>query len=190
MAAAGPSADFGTRNAEQSRQTVAGQIIPHSALRAPRSDRSPGFRLPQAQARNFRGRLFLAWLPKHATKPKNNRAFWRKKLAANERRDVRVTRALRRSGWRVVCFVRFSRCYREFETSPNSIPDRGGEGGFNGRGIEFVPRLRQNRVGPRAKVLRQTPGSRRESSATRPAARGRRRRAPAPAWCAGRRRGP
>ena len=40
--------------------------------------------------------------PKHATKPKNNRAFWRKKLAANKARDRLVNRALRRTGWRVL----------------------------------------------------------------------------------------
>ena len=40
--------------------------------------------------------------PKHATKAANNAAFWRKKLAANKARDRRVTRTLRRLGWRVV----------------------------------------------------------------------------------------
>lgn len=40
--------------------------------------------------------------PKHATQPKNNRAFWQKKLGANRRRDLLVTRVLRRGGWRVV----------------------------------------------------------------------------------------
>lgn len=40
--------------------------------------------------------------PKHRTKPANNAAFWRKKLAANKARDRRVTRTLRRMGWRVL----------------------------------------------------------------------------------------
>lgn len=40
--------------------------------------------------------------PKHATKPKNNRGFWRRKLAGNKQRDQLVNRALRRAGWRVV----------------------------------------------------------------------------------------
>jgi DNA mismatch endonuclease, patch repair protein len=40
--------------------------------------------------------------PRHATKPKGNAAFWRKKLAANKARDRRVNRALRRAGWRVL----------------------------------------------------------------------------------------
>jgi DNA mismatch endonuclease (patch repair protein) len=40
--------------------------------------------------------------PKHATKPANNRAFWRRKLAGNKTRDRVVNRVLRREGWRVV----------------------------------------------------------------------------------------
>ena len=40
--------------------------------------------------------------PKHATKPKNNRPFWQRKLSANKQRDVLVTQTLRRGGWRVL----------------------------------------------------------------------------------------
>ena len=40
--------------------------------------------------------------PKHETKPKNNRAFWRRKLSANKARDRLVNHALRRAGWRVL----------------------------------------------------------------------------------------
>jgi DNA mismatch endonuclease, patch repair protein len=40
--------------------------------------------------------------PRHATKPANNRAFWRRKLAGNKKRDALVTRTLRRAGWKVV----------------------------------------------------------------------------------------
>ncbi len=40
--------------------------------------------------------------PRHATKPSNNAAFWRKKLAANKARDRLVTRTLRKIGWRVL----------------------------------------------------------------------------------------
>ncbi len=36
-----------------------------------------------------------------ATVPKRNRQFWSDKLAANRRRDARVVRALRSTGWRV-----------------------------------------------------------------------------------------
>jgi DNA mismatch endonuclease (patch repair protein) len=40
--------------------------------------------------------------PKHATQPKNNAAFWLKKLAGNRARDRLVTRTLRRQGWTVI----------------------------------------------------------------------------------------
>src|SRR5579872_6447209 len=39
--------------------------------------------------------------PRHATKPKNNAAFWQRKLQSNRARDVKVNRELRRLGWRV-----------------------------------------------------------------------------------------
>ncbi|NOS68991.1 MAG: DNA mismatch endonuclease Vsr [Verrucomicrobia bacterium] len=40
--------------------------------------------------------------PKHATKPMNNRAFWRRKLSANQKRDRLVNRTLRRTGWHIL----------------------------------------------------------------------------------------
>ena len=40
--------------------------------------------------------------PKHGTKPRNNAAFWRKKIAANVARDRHVNRELKRAGWRVL----------------------------------------------------------------------------------------
>jgi DNA mismatch endonuclease (patch repair protein) len=40
--------------------------------------------------------------PRHATTPRNNAAFWRKKLSANKARDRKVNRALRAAGWRVL----------------------------------------------------------------------------------------
>lgn len=38
---------------------------------------------------------------RRATVPKNNRAFWEAKFAANRARDARALRALRRAGYRV-----------------------------------------------------------------------------------------
>jgi len=38
----------------------------------------------------------------HCTQPRQNAAFWRKKLAGNKARDRLVTRQLRRLGWTVV----------------------------------------------------------------------------------------
>jgi len=40
--------------------------------------------------------------PLHATQPKNNAAFWRKKLSGNKARDRLVTRTLRKRGWHVL----------------------------------------------------------------------------------------
>ena len=40
--------------------------------------------------------------PLHATQPKQNAAFWREKIAANQARDRFVTRTLRAQGWRVL----------------------------------------------------------------------------------------
>jgi len=40
--------------------------------------------------------------PLHATQPKTNAAFWRKKFAAHRTRDRLVSRTLRNLGWRVL----------------------------------------------------------------------------------------
>jgi DNA mismatch endonuclease, patch repair protein len=40
--------------------------------------------------------------PKHATQPKGNAAFWRRKFAQNIARDQLVSRTLRSHGWRVL----------------------------------------------------------------------------------------
>jgi DNA mismatch endonuclease (patch repair protein) len=42
--------------------------------------------------------------PIHATAPKSNVEWWRAKLAGNQARDQRVTRALRDAGWLVMRF--------------------------------------------------------------------------------------
>jgi DNA mismatch endonuclease, patch repair protein len=40
--------------------------------------------------------------PYHATQPKSNRAYWRPKLKRNKERDRIITKALRKSGWKVL----------------------------------------------------------------------------------------
>lgn len=40
--------------------------------------------------------------PRHATKPKSNRLYWRNKFHRNKQRDRRVNRHLREIGWHVV----------------------------------------------------------------------------------------
>lgn len=40
--------------------------------------------------------------PRHATRPKQNRTFWDAKIAGNQARDTRVSRGLRKAGWKVL----------------------------------------------------------------------------------------
>lgn len=42
--------------------------------------------------------------PIHGTFPKRNRIWWKEKLAANQERDGRASRLLRRAGWSVLRF--------------------------------------------------------------------------------------
>lgn len=60
------------------------------------------FIFPKSRMALFVDGCFWHGCPRHATQPKNNRAFWQRKLAGNKRRDARVTRALRRAGWSVI----------------------------------------------------------------------------------------
>lgn len=62
----------------------------------------PDFVFPKLRLALFVDGCFWHACPRHATQPRHNAAFWRKKLAANKARDRLVTRTLRRSGWRVV----------------------------------------------------------------------------------------
>jgi DNA mismatch endonuclease, patch repair protein len=65
--------------------------------------------------------------PFHRTSPKSNRAWWRTKLAANRRRDLRTTRLLRKAGW-VVVRVWEHRALRTPERAARTIADRVSEG--------------------------------------------------------------
>ncbi|MDZ4403015.1 very short patch repair endonuclease [Prosthecobacter sp.] len=40
--------------------------------------------------------------PRHATRPKQNRKFWDAKIERNQKRDLLVTRELRKAGWTVL----------------------------------------------------------------------------------------
>ena len=62
----------------------------------------PDFVFPKHKLAVFVDGCFWHGCAKHATQPKNNAAFWRKKLAANRARDHLVTRTLRSRGLRVV----------------------------------------------------------------------------------------
>ena len=62
----------------------------------------PDFVFPKLRLALFVDGCFWHGCPQHGTKPRGNAAFWRKKFAANRARDLRVTRTLRRHGWRVL----------------------------------------------------------------------------------------
>jgi G:T-mismatch repair DNA endonuclease (very short patch repair protein) len=68
--------------------------------------------------------------PKHATKPRQNAAFWRRKLAGNQARDALVTQTLRKAGWRVLRIWEheLAKIKRRSTPHPNPLPGRGGEG--------------------------------------------------------------
>lgn len=62
----------------------------------------PDFVFPRLRLAVFVDGCFWHQCPQHATRPKNNAAFWLRKLEANVRRDRLVTRTLRARGWQVV----------------------------------------------------------------------------------------
>jgi DNA mismatch endonuclease (patch repair protein) len=76
------------------------------AHRAPLQSRKfsvrPDFVFKRARLAVFVDGCFWHGCPRHSTKPKNNRTFWRNKFARNKARDVLVTRTLRRANWWVV----------------------------------------------------------------------------------------
>jgi DNA mismatch endonuclease (patch repair protein) len=62
----------------------------------------PDFVFPTLRLAVFVDGCFWHGCPKHATQPKGNRAFWKKKFAGNQARDRRVGRVLRSAQWRVL----------------------------------------------------------------------------------------
>ena len=62
----------------------------------------PDFVFPKQRLVVFVDGCFWHSCPIHATKPKNNAVFWRKKLQANKLRDLIVTKTLRSKGWHVL----------------------------------------------------------------------------------------
>ena len=62
----------------------------------------PDFVFRAARLAVFVDGCFWHACPRHATMPRNNRAFWKAKLTRNAARDREVTRALRKVGWRVL----------------------------------------------------------------------------------------
>lgn len=62
----------------------------------------PDFVFQKLKLALFVDGCFWHGCPKHATKPKINRAFWQRKLSANRRRDQTVNRVLRNMDWLVL----------------------------------------------------------------------------------------
>jgi len=62
---------------------------------------SPDFVFEDGRLAVFLHGCFWHGHGEHYRAPKSNRAFWRRKLADNRRRDARARRALNRAGWRV-----------------------------------------------------------------------------------------
>lgn len=87
------------QSAQTSRRTASRRVGADSRLRL---RVKPDFVFPKPRLAVFVDGCFWHACPRHATKPRHNAAFWRKKLAANQARDRKVNRALRAAGWRVV----------------------------------------------------------------------------------------
>ena len=62
----------------------------------------PDFVFQKERVAVFVDGCFWHGCPKHLRMPKSNKAYWRRKIATNRMRDVRVRRVLRQGGWRVV----------------------------------------------------------------------------------------
>jgi DNA mismatch endonuclease, patch repair protein len=62
----------------------------------------PDLILPEHRLAVFVDGCFWHGCPFHGSIPKSNRSFWLAKIRANRRRDIRVSRALRRLGWKVI----------------------------------------------------------------------------------------
>lgn len=62
----------------------------------------PDFVFTKQKVALFVDGCFWHICPKHFNMPKNNQAFWEKKLQANKDRDKYVTRTLRQSQWQVI----------------------------------------------------------------------------------------
>ena len=91
------ASDSPQRGARDARGSVMSPVTRHLSLTV-----RPDFVFPESRTVIFVDGCFWHGCPRHATKPRNNAAFWRKKLAGNKARDRKVNRALRRAGWQVL----------------------------------------------------------------------------------------
>jgi len=108
------------------RASISSRVIRHLSLTV-----RPDFVFPKSRTAIFVDGCFWHGCPKHATKPKSNAAFWRKKISGNKARDRLVNRVLRRAGWRVL---------RIWE---HDLPGRKEEGGRQKAGHKTTRLLRR-----------------------------------------------
>ncbi len=88
----------GTQRGEgENRASASSPVTRHSSLAV-----RPDFVFPKSRTAVFVDGCFWHGCPKHATQPKGNRAFWKKKFARNRARDRLVNRALRSANWQVL----------------------------------------------------------------------------------------
>jgi DNA mismatch endonuclease (patch repair protein) len=79
----------------------------------------PDFAFPKQKVAVFVDGCFWHGCPKCYSRPKTNRAFWDKKRENNMARDRRVTRQLRRQGWKVIRIWQHA-----LQKSPNTCLNR------------------------------------------------------------------
>lgn len=77
----------------------------------------PDFTFRRHRAVVFVDGCFWHSCSRHSKMPANNRAFWRKRFAANKVRDLLVTKTLRRQGWRVIRVWEHELAAKGFPTS-------------------------------------------------------------------------
>lgn len=96
------------RNKRTSAENEVARMLRSLGVRFKRNVRSlpgePDFVVSSAKAVIFANGCF--WHNhsgcKRANLPKSNRAFWLQKIESNRRRDQRVTKQLRKSGWHII----------------------------------------------------------------------------------------
>jgi DNA mismatch endonuclease (patch repair protein) len=63
---------------------------------------SPDFAFPKARIALFIDGCFWHGCPRCYAAPKSSAGFWRRKLRKNQKRDLDVTKQLRKDGWKVL----------------------------------------------------------------------------------------
>lgn len=71
-------------------------------VRPERVEGKPDFAFLKKKIAIFADGCFWHGCPIHGTWPKSNSDFWRNKIKTNQKRDVDVTRQLKKAGWKIV----------------------------------------------------------------------------------------